>query len=86
MRYDYYCEGCKSEWEEQQFLNDRDLPLTKPCPQCKNSGQIKRGIFRAPHFSYAGSKSNLRRAGSGWNDVLQSIKKASGKKSTIETR
>jgi putative FmdB family regulatory protein len=86
MQYDYYCESCEEVWEERQFLNDRDLPTTLPCPHCKATGTVKRGFFKAAHFSYAGAKTNLQRAGSGWNDVLTSIKKASGRKSTIVTR
>lgn len=85
MRYDYFCESCKEVWEEVQFLKDRDLPTTLPCPHC-GIKEVKRGYTTAPHFSYAGSMSNLKRAGSDWNDVLTSIKRASGKKSTINTR
>jgi hypothetical protein len=31
------------------------------------------------------SKTPLRRAGSGWNDVLKKIKKGSGRSNTIKT-
>jgi hypothetical protein len=86
MQYDYFCESCEEVWEEKQFLKDRDLPLTLPCPHCKKNGTVKRGFFNTPHFSYAGSMSVLKRAGSGWNDVLKSVKRASGRQSTIETR
>lgn len=85
MRYDYTCTNCNEIWEESQLLNDRDLPLSKPCPHC-NANEVKRGIFNAPAMSYAGSKTVLQRAGSGWNDVLTGIKKASGRQSNIETR
>jgi putative FmdB family regulatory protein len=86
MRYDYKCTQCDTVWEEVQFMNDRDLPLTLPCPHCQTNGTVKRGIFKTARVSYAGSKTVLQRAGSGWNDVLTSIKRASGRKSTIETR
>jgi hypothetical protein len=36
-------------------------------------------IIAATGISYHGPISNTRRAGSGWNDVLKGIKKASGK-------
>lgn len=86
MRYDYTCTECNEQWEEVQFLNDRDLPLTKPCPKCKAKDSVKRGFFTPSAVSYAGSKSILARAGSGWNDVLTSVKKASGRNNTIQTR
>lgn len=86
MQYDYHCLACEERWEESQLLNDRDLPLTLPCPHCKTIDSVKRGIFNAPAMSYGGSQSVLKRAGSGWNDVLTGIKKASGKNSTIQTK
>lgn len=86
MRYDYYCSECKEKWEETQFLNDRDLPTTLPCPKCKKTGGVKRGYFTTATISYGGVQSNLSRAGSGWNDLLTGIKKASGKDTTIQTR
>lgn len=86
MRYDYYCTNCEDLWEEIQFLNDRDLPTTLPCPTCKKEGSVKRGFFKASAISYGGSKSNLARAGSGWNDLLTGIKKASASNNTIITR
>lgn len=86
MRYDYYCSECKEKWEESQFLNDRDLPRTLPCPKCGERDCVKRGFFNAAGISYGGSKSNLSRAGSEWNDLLTGIKKASGKDATIQTR
>ena len=85
MNYDYYCTECDAKWEENQFLNDRDLPLTLPCPHCKAKETVKRGIT-ATRMSYAGIKSNLTRAGSGWNDLLCGVKKASARGNTIETR
>jgi hypothetical protein len=67
-------------------MNDRDLPLSEPCPHCKTESQIKRLITNIPRIAYGGAKSNLARAGSGWNDLLTSIKKASGRSNTIQTR
>ncbi len=86
MQYDYFCDACKEVWEEKQFLNDRDVPLSLPCPHCKEVGSVKRGFFKASAISYGGSKSVLARAGSGWNDVLMGVKKASAKNNTIITR
>jgi hypothetical protein len=85
MRYDYYCTECNSRWEETQFINDRDVPITLPCIECKSTGTVKRG-FHTLAVSYHGVKTIAQRAGSGWNDVLTKIKSGSGRKNTIETR
>lgn len=86
MNYDYFCESCKEKWEENNFLNQRDLPLTLPCPKCGVKGSVKRGFFSAARISYDGNQTILQRAGSGWNDVLTKIKSKSARGNTIETR
>lgn len=85
MQYDYQCSECEATWEEKQFLKDRDVPTTLPCIECGKTGCVKRLISKGS-ISYGGSKSNLVRAGSGWNDLLSGIKKASAKNNTIHTR
>ena len=81
MTYDYYCDKCEKVWEESHSIADRDKPVGKPCP-CEKNGTVKRGVC-APGLSYQGAVSPIRKAGSGWNDVLKGIKKASGKESNI---
>lgn len=85
MNYEYYCTKCDVKWEESQFLNDRDLPISKPCPHCEEESCVKRGVSRSS-ISFGGAKSNLSRAGSGWNDLLTGIKKASARSNTIRTK
>ena len=84
MTYDYYCTVCDETWEESHRMNDRDEPTKRACTKC-GYHTITRPPAGLP-IQYSGSKSLLRRAGSGWNDVLGKIKKAAGKESTIETR
>jgi len=85
MRYDFFCDNCSHEWEETQFMNDRDIPTTLPCPKCQTKNKIRR-VIRSLAISYEGNQTILQRAGSGWNDVLNKVKKASGRKNSIETR
>jgi putative FmdB family regulatory protein len=85
MRYDYYCIECDARWEETQFMNDRDIPTILPCPHCDKTACVKRGVVSLA-ISYQGGKTVLQRAGSGWNDVLGKIKKASGRDNSLETR
>lgn len=83
--YDYHCQACEHHWEEARMVSGRDVPLENPCPGCNESGQIKR-VVGSPRISYNGALTVLQRAGSGWNDVLNKVKKNSGKYAKIETR
>lgn len=76
---------CDASWDANLPMDSRDLPLSQPCPHCAVDGQIKRTVT-APGISYEGGKTILQRAGSGWNDVLNKVKKASGRQAKIETR
>lgn len=86
MNYDYHCGDCDTRWEQSVRLADRDLPTQSPCPHCGAEGKVVR-CLSAPSVSYDGGGvvSVVRRAGSGWNDVLNKVKKQSGRKNTIET-
>jgi putative FmdB family regulatory protein len=86
MIYDYHCKSCDSAWEENRLISERDVPLETACPACNESGGVTR-LLSAPPLSYSGGglKSNVTRAGSGWNDVLNKIKKGSGRKNSINS-
>ena len=85
MTYCYSCDSCSVEWEANLPMNDRDVPCSEECPHCSAAGSVKR-ILAAPGISYAGAKTVLQRAGWGWNDVLNKVKKSSGRNANIETR
>jgi hypothetical protein len=47
MLYEYFCEekahgGCGHVFEEHLSMNDRMIPLNKPCPKCKKVDTICR--------------------------------------------
>ncbi len=87
MNYDYRCNHCLETWEESQTMANRDVPCGLPCPHCGSDETVSRYISTAPTISYDGGgvKSVVRRAGSGWNDVLNKVKKASGRDNNIQT-
>jgi putative FmdB family regulatory protein len=85
MTYNYHCDSCNGFFEKNIPISDREKPIKRPCPICKKKGQIIR-IFEAPSINYEGAISDLKRAGSGWNDVLNRVKKYGGRHSTVETR
>ena len=85
MTYSYNCTSCNYYWDASLQMDSRDLQLSEPCPHCTLAGNVKR-VISAPGISYDGGKTILQRAGSGWNDVLNKVKKASGRQANIETR
>jgi hypothetical protein len=62
-------------------MSKRDEAVQEPCPEC--GGEVYRTFETGGLIS--DSKTPLRRAGAGWNDVLKKIKKGSAKKNTIKT-
>tara|TARA_R110001606_G_scaffold114217_2_gene241629 strand:- start:1586 stop:1840 length:255 start_codon:yes stop_codon:yes gene_type:complete len=82
MIYDYYCEKCGDRWEQTMTIATRNDPVGTDCP-CGEKGSVKKGVS-APGLNFQGAISPIRRAGTGWNDILKGIKKASGKENTIE--
>lgn len=86
MTYTYQCTSCMTVWDASYSMSERNFPLTQPCPHCKTADTVKKIITGAPRISYDGAQTVLQRAGSGWNDLLNKVKKGSGRKTTIETR
>jgi putative FmdB family regulatory protein len=83
MTYNYHCASCDHDFEKNISIEERDAPSKKPCPSCKKRGKVER-VFKAPGISYEGATSDIRRAGSGWNDVLGRIHKYAGKRSQVD--
>lgn len=80
--YEFSCECCKEAFDLIVPYDKRDELVE--CPKC---GKVKgRRQLSAPAVSYAGAKTNLSRAGSGWNDMLKRIKKGSARRNTIRTK
>ena len=82
MTYNYRCSSCDHDFEKNISIEERDSPSNKPCPSCKKKS-VER-VFKAPSISYEGAKSDIRRAGSGWNDVLKRVHKYAGKRSQVD--
>lgn len=80
--YDFKCQACEHEFTENVPIANRDDSFA--CPQCGKK-KVKREVS-AVKVSYSGFKENVTRAGSGWNDVLKKVKKASGRENSIRTR
>jgi len=85
MTYSFKCLNCEECWDERHSVDDRDLPLKRPCPKCGAEEKVKR-IPTAVRVSYQGFQSPITRAGGEWNDVLKQIDKNAGYGSKIETK
>lgn len=81
--YTYKCKECEHEFFEHQSINDREIPCGKPCPNCEKEGTVFKEFSHSMNYDMVDP---LKRAGSGWNDVLNKIKKGSGKDNSIRTR
>ena len=42
--YDFECQECNHFYEEFHTIADMDIPLSEPCPSCKETGNIIRII------------------------------------------
>lgn len=77
MNYDYHCAGCNSAFEENLRMDDRDLPLTRPCPNC-GAFKVTRGVS-APFVNMDGAKTLSQRArqgaGSDFLNKMETIQK-----------
>jgi predicted nucleic acid-binding Zn ribbon protein len=86
MTYSYHCKECDTTWDESHGYENREGPVSLPCPHCGANSTVKRVYTGAAGISYEGAKTVAQRAGWGWNDVLTKIKKSSGRNSKIQTR
>lgn len=72
--YDYRCLKCDKIEERLVSIAKKDDPFT--C-SCEEKGELKRMVSAPPVVH--DTINPIKRAGSGWNDVLERISKNSGK-------
>lgn len=83
MTYTYHCSACNTSFEKESSIDDRNKPVSEPCPHCSENA-VKRTITSLNIVHQAGD--TISRTDSGWNDMLKRIKKSSGKHSTIQVK
>jgi len=73
--YDYHCEECGYEWEDQLLIAKRTEPLDKPCIKCYTEGKVKQKIG-APLFAYdnVASKGHTKKTPDWLTDKFKNIK------------
>ena len=85
--YDYKCDNCQEKWEDLFTIENRNNPENEECPKCSQVGGVKLMITdSAKIVSGIGEHGRLiKKAGDGWKDVLNKIKKGSSSNNTIRT-
>lgn len=83
--YDYHCKECAHEFTKLMPMDDRNKPLTEECPSCHKVATVVRGVT-AVQLNYSGYKDMYNRAGDGWKEIQQKIKRGSGRKNSIKTK
>ena len=83
--YDFQCTACKHVFEEIVPLADREeFTKVSICPKCGKQ-KLKR-LIGSPLFIYDRGKTIYKRAGDGWKEVQDKIKKGCGRGHTIRTK
>ena len=82
--YEYYCTKCDHSFEQIVPCNERDSLENTECPECHKKA-IKRGVS-AVRLSYSSPTDMFTRAGNGWKEVQDKIKKGSGRRNSIRTK
>lgn len=80
--YAYVCNNCGHEFDDVKSIDDRDLPLMEPCPECDTSGGLQRKLSSAKIVSGVGDF--RRKVPDAFKDRLREIKKASGRGNVID--
>jgi putative FmdB family regulatory protein len=83
--YDYLCTSCQHAFEEIVTLAEKEqFTVVTPCPMCGKK-KLKQ-TPGAPMFIYDRGKSIYKRAGDGWKEVQDKIKRGQGRGHTIRTK
>lgn len=68
--YEYQCDSCQYKWEEYRLIDERDIPIENPCPEC-NDNKVSRCVASAGIHSGRG----LGKVDNGFKDIIKQIKK-----------
>lgn len=49
--YSYHCDACDKDFDEMLSMDNRDVPLKNPCPECGKKGKVRKAFVEAPRMS-----------------------------------
>tara|TARA_B110000467_G_C18308220_1_gene476173 strand:+ start:153 stop:419 length:267 start_codon:yes stop_codon:yes gene_type:complete len=75
--YDFECEKCNHFYEEFHTIANMDIPLSVPCPFCKETGNVIRivGAGRIVDIARLESTKGRMKPTKNFTDVMTRIKK-----------
>jgi putative FmdB family regulatory protein len=75
--YDFECQECNHFYEEFHTIADMDIPLSEPCPSCKETGNIIRiiGCHRIVDPAMLESTKGRLKPTQAFTDVMTRIKR-----------
>jgi len=79
--YGFICEKCDHQFDEILKIEERELPLSKPCPKCKKKKGVRREYdgYTQPISSDSTLTPN-KATGGRWNELMGRMKKGLSKR------
>lgn len=81
--YDYACAKCDHRFEKLLKIEDRELPMKEPCPNCLRKDCVSLSIS-APSLVSPFRVDGLKKPATQFKERMQQIKKTSGRGNTIK--
>jgi len=72
--YAFKCEKCDHSFDEMLSLSDRDVPTTKPCPNCKKKKVIRDWSASKPSLAMDATLTPSKVVGSQFKEVIDRMK------------
>ena len=72
--YAFKCENCDHGFDEILNLSDRDIPLTKPCPECNKKKVFRNWGASKPILMADATLTPTKAMGSQFKEVIDKIK------------
>lgn len=79
--YGFICDKCEYSFDELLSITERELPLSKACPNCKKKKSVRRQYdsFSQPIGSDATLTPN-KATGGKWNELMTKMKRGVSKR------
>ena len=74
--YDYNCEKCSNIFEEYRIVDERNVPLKKPCPHCGEIGGIQKSVGGFPGIGVDFTLTPDKKTGGRFSEIMKRVKKS----------
>ncbi len=84
MTYEFQCDACDNNFITNVPLDERNTPLTQPCPKCGATQTIRRVFGSTITHDTMDVQTRARKvSGEAYTEVMTRIQKHSGKYNTV---